>query len=61
MTDKKNINKIISELPPEAFQEDPKAFQKLTPIQRLHWLEETAQFVFKNKGKVQTLNKHNRK
>ena len=54
MTEDRDPLDIVNNLPPEMFQEDPDAFLKLTPLQRLRWLDEVASFIYKYKGIAQT-------
>lgn len=48
------IHEMIRALPKEAFQEPSDAFLRLTPLERLRWLQETALFIWKYKGIAQT-------
>ena len=44
------LRKLIDSLPPDAFQEDRNRFSRLSPIERLRWLQQTAWFIWKHKG-----------
>ena len=40
----------VRAVPAEAFREPPRAFEELSPLERLRWLQETARFVWKHRG-----------
>jgi hypothetical protein len=45
-----DLARIIRDLPPDAFQEPSNRLEALTYLQRLHWLQQTAYFIWKYKG-----------
>ena len=46
----KQLEQLIQSIPDEAFQEPRSNFSRLSPFERLQWLQQTAWFVWKYKG-----------
>jgi hypothetical protein len=40
----------VRAVPAEAFREPERAFEELSPLARLRWLQETARFVWTHRG-----------
>lgn len=46
----RRLEDIVRSLPAERFAEPRNDFARLSPIERLRWLQQTAWFVWKHKG-----------
>ncbi|MFH2006088.1 MAG: hypothetical protein ABI333_05830 [bacterium] len=46
----RNLGQLIRSIPSAAFREPEDGFTKLSPLERLRWLQQTALFVWKQGG-----------
>ena len=44
------LDAVIDSVPAGAFREPPREFARLSPLERLHWLQQTAHFIWKHGG-----------